>query len=102
MILDVLVGFSSLELLDDFPVSVATGNVEGGVSVPVLGVHKRFPVVPVQERGHKVRVTPVTGVVQWSLKILHKNEKQNPIKNLYNDSVHYHFGSLLEYKTVVS
>ena len=49
---------------------MATGNVEGGVSVPVLGVHKRLPVVPVEERGHKVRVAPVTGVVQGSLKIL--------------------------------
>ena len=99
MILDVLVGLSSLELLDDLPVSMATGNVEGSVSVPVLGIHKRLPMVPVQERGHKVRVAPVTGIVQWSLKILHENEKQNPLKNLCNDSVHYHFGSLLEYKT---
>lgn len=79
MILDVVVGLSSLELLDDLPVSVATGNVEGGVSIPVLGIHKRLPVVPVQEKGHKVRVAPVTGVVQWSLKILHK-KKNNPIK----------------------
>ena len=63
MILDVVVGLPSLELLDDLPVSMATGNVEGGVSVPVLSVHKRLPMVPVQERGHKVRVTPVTGVV---------------------------------------
>ena len=80
MILDVVVGLSSLKLLDDLPVSVATGNVEGGVSVPVLGIHKRLPVVPVQERGHKVRVAPVTGVVQRSLKILHKKKNRIPYK----------------------
>lgn len=70
MILDVLVGLSSLQLLDDLPVSMAAGNMEGGVSIPVLGVHKCLPMIPVEERGHKVRVAPVTGVVQGSLKIL--------------------------------
>ena len=70
MILDVLVGFSSLQLLDDLPVPMATGNVEGSVSISVLGIHKCLPMVPVEERGHEVRVAPVTGVVQGSLKIL--------------------------------
>ena len=59
---------------------MATGNVEGGVSVPVLGVHKCLPVVPVEERGNKVRVAPVTGVVQGSLKILQeKNISVNSV-----------------------
>ena len=70
MILDVLVGLSSLQFLDDLPVSMATSDVEGSVSVSVLGIDKCLPVVPVEERGHKVGVTPVTGVMQGSLHIL--------------------------------
>ena len=54
--------------------------MEGGVSVPVLGVHKRLPMIPVEERGHKVRVAPVAGIMQGSLKIL---QKKNPVKCLY-------------------
>ena len=65
-----LVGFSSLQLLDHLSVPMAAGDVEGGVSVSVLGIHKRFPMVPIEERGHKIRVAPVAGIVQGSLKIL--------------------------------
>ena len=72
MILDLLVSPSSLKFLDHFPVSMATSNVESRVSIPILSVDKSFSMVPFQEWGHKVRVTPIACVVQWRLEVLRR------------------------------
>ena len=58
---------------------MVTGYVQGSVPVSVLSVDKSLPVISLQERGDKVWITPVAGIVQWCLQVLRMVTHQDVI-----------------------